>query len=109
MVDERLSAARFSSLGLDSEAARELADELAFEVQNELHELISVRVTAIVQRLNALGHNLRPLDPLVPGDLSYRDDDGGGDPYFCRLRLSVDTVVSTGYGHLVHHEAEELK
>jgi hypothetical protein len=140
MLDERFAAARFAELGLGSEAAAALANELATVVLSELETDLSTKVKDIVHRLNAMGHQLRELGPTVPedmddptapgdmvdrmapgdmvdrmapgdmvdrmapgdsGDFDYRDDEGGEDPLFCRLRLGVTVIVGTGYAPLI--------
>jgi hypothetical protein len=121
MLDERFAAARFAELGLGSEAAAALANELAAEVLSELQTDLSTKVKDMVHRLNAMGHRLRDMGPTAPGDMGdptapgvvdriapgdsgdvdYRDDDGGEDPLFCRLRLGVSMIVATGYAPLI--------
>jgi len=100
MIDERFSASSFASRGLDTEAARELADLLAEEVQREMHRVIEAHFLEIIGRLNSMGHSLKPEYPATPGDLPYRDEWEDESGYHCRLRVGLDTVVSTGYAHL---------
>lgn len=100
MIDERFSARSFSERGLDTQAAQELADLLAREIQEEMHGIISAKLLTIVQKLNAMGHALEPEQPPVPGDVSYRDDWEDEEGYHCKLRVGFDTVVSVGYAHL---------
>ena len=101
MIDERFSASEFEKLGIDSSDAHALALELANEVREALHSIISTAITEIVEKLNSLGHQLKPYSPPVPGDISFRDDwiEREGK-YHCKLRLAVDTVISSGYAHL---------
>lgn len=101
MVDERFSAARFAVLGVDTLAARRLAEELSEAISDELHEAVAVVIKGVVARLNAMGHALK-VEQFVPGDVSYRDDFEDKAGYHCRLRLAVDTIVSSGYAHLTH-------
>lgn len=77
--------------------AGDLTDELAADVQEILHEVISAAVDRIVEQLNGSGHNLRHYDAPVPGAIALRDDSGKGAEYRCDLRLAVDTVVSVGF------------
>jgi hypothetical protein len=107
MVDERFSAKAFEKCGLDSQAARDLADLLADEIQQEVHEVIKERILGIVERLNKMGHDLKPLHLPVPGDISYRDDWEDDSGYHCKLRVAFDSVVSTGYAHLITSKDEE--
>ena len=100
MIDERFSAEAFVAQGLDTEAARHLADQLALEIQLQFDAAMLNAMEEIVGVLNGLGHSLFPIYAPRPGHISYRDDSGAGVPYWCRLRVAVDTVVSTGYAHL---------
>jgi hypothetical protein len=99
MIDDRFSAASFVATGLNTKQSRELAYELGNEIQEELHAVITERLLKIVGRLNAMGHDLKLYDPPVPGDISYRDDREDEAGYHCKLRVAVDTVISTGYSH----------
>jgi len=101
MVDERFSAAKFAECGIDSEASEQLAKSLGAEIQEEMHEVIQLKFSEIVGRLNKMGHNLKPEYPPTPGDISFRDDWADKDGYHCKLRVGFDTVVSTGYAHLI--------
>jgi hypothetical protein len=106
MIDSRFSASRFEELGLDTQESRRLADLLADEIQTELHNVIAKRMEEIRELLNRMGHNLKPEYPPKPGDISYRDEATGDDDYPCRLRIGVDTVISTGYAHLIDPDDE---
>lgn len=107
MIDERFSSAAFEGCGIDTQPARDLADLLAREIQIEMHEAITAQFGKIVGQLNAMGHALKPeYDPL-PGDLSYRDDWRDDSGYHCKLRVGFDSVVSTGFAHLLN--ADELE
>jgi hypothetical protein len=99
MIDERFSAKSFEDLGIDSDLARRLAEELAEEVNAELHGVIEPALRGIVEQLNVMGHDLK-VEELNPGSLSFRDDLEDSGEYRCKLRLAVDTVVSSGYAHL---------
>jgi hypothetical protein len=101
MIDERFSSAAFEAAGLDTREARKLADALAAEIQNQMHGAILASLQTIVDRLNAMGHELQPYGPAVPGDISFRDDKGTGEADDCKLRVAVDTIISTGYSHLI--------
>lgn len=105
MIDERFAAEKFSTLGIDTPAAKELAEELADEVNVELHETLAAEVKRIVERLNAMGHGLK-IEEFNPGSISFRDDFESDTGYHCRLRLAVDTVVSSGYAHLANPQEE---
>ena len=99
MLDERFSAFAFASCGIDSKEARLLADLLAEEIQKEMQDVIARHCKSIIQRLNAMGHNLKP-EVITLGELSYRDDYEDETGYHCKLRVALDLVVSTGYAHL---------
>jgi|SRR3982750_4138832 hypothetical protein len=100
MIDERFSATAFDACGLDSKAAQELADLLADEIQQEMHQVIETHLSKIIERLNSMGHALKAEYPPFLGDFSYRDDWEDEAGYHCKLRVGFDTVVSTGYSHL---------
>lgn len=98
MIDySAFSRDAFDRAGRDSSTDRDLADNLAETIQSDLHLLIHGRVFEIVDELNRQGHDLKPYGPEQPGDISFRD---GGD-FDCRLRVTVDTVISTEYSHLL--------
>jgi hypothetical protein len=99
MIDERFSAASFAAKELNTKQSLELAYELETEIQDELHAVITDHLHKIVARLNAMGHNLKLFDPPAPGDISYRDDWEDDSGYHCKLRVAVDTIISTGYSH----------
>ena len=102
MIDERFSAEAFNSSGIDTdEAQKKLAELLAEEVAKELHEVVNAKVIEIVKKLNSMGHSLNPEYEAKIGDISFRDDLSENGKYQCKLRLGVDTVISTGYAHLI--------
>lgn len=100
MLDERFSAEAFAVCGLNTKQSLQLAKDLASEIQNELHIAITSKLLNIVERLNGMGHNLKLYGPPIPGDISYRDAVEDESGYHCKLRVGVDTVISTGYAHL---------
>ncbi len=109
MIDERFSSDAFTSRGLDTEAARELAESLADEVRVEMHQALEMHLRKIVERLNAMGHNLKaeassPGDNSYPGDVAYLDDWEDETGYHCKLRLGIYTVITTGYAHFISDE-----
>ncbi|CAN5361711.1 hypothetical protein BH10ACI2_BH10ACI2_06220 [soil metagenome] len=104
MIDKRFSAEAFTKAGIDSDESRKLADMPAEEVASELHQIIEAKVTQIVEDLNSIGHDLRPESAPIVGDISFRDDYRVDDTYKCKLRLAVDTVISTGNSHLTASE-----
>ena len=97
MIDEKFSQEAFESLGLDTPEANKLAQELAKEVQNEIHEVLYPAFQQIIEKLNKMGHNLKLYEDVIPGDIAYRDDSNDNGHYKCKLRVALDTVVSTGY------------
>lgn len=106
MVDDRFSASAFSALGLDTEGARGLSEQLAAEIQVEVHEVVARKMVEIVERLNAMGHRLK-LDEDEPSVVSYRDirqEAPGAERHY--LRVAVDTTLSAGYAHM--KSAEEV-
>lgn len=93
----RFSRQAFEARGIDTNAARQLADELEGVVLAELHAAVRERLQQVVTQLNSLGHALDPAIDEVPGDLEYRDERDGT----CRLRLGCNMVVSAGYAHTI--------
>jgi len=108
MVDKRFSSAAFEACGLDSDAARKLADLLADEIQKELHKMLTAKLLIIIERLNGMGHRLKLAYPPVPGEISYSDEWEDETGYHCKMRVALDTVVSTGYAHLIMADDDVL-
>jgi hypothetical protein len=106
VIDDRFSSSTFALYGLDSKEARDLADLLAEEIKKEMQSIVEAHFTNIVERLNAMGHTLKP-EVIALGELSYRDDFEDEDSYRCKLRVAFDFVVSTGYAHLVNNGLDE--
>ena len=104
MIDKRFSAHAFEMRGLNSDAARQLADCLAEESQQEMHKVIAVHLKQIIEQLNSMGHNLQPYGEIVPGEIAYRDDTEDKTGYYCKLRVAFDSIVSTGYAHTLSSE-----
>ncbi len=96
MIDERYSLEVFLKQAENSEANESLIDQLSQEIQNELHLVLSKKVEDIVNKLNAMGHSLKPYTEPLPGDINYRDD-SNNNGYVCNLRLGVDTIISVGF------------
>lgn len=101
MIDERFSAEEFILSGIDTDESQKLADLLAEEVANELHQVVNAKVIEIVEKLNSIGHSLKPEYESKVGEISFRDNSFEDGKYQCKLRLGVDTVISTGYSHLI--------
>ena len=99
MIDERFSTGAFEAKGLDTEAAADLAAELAEVVARILHDGVRPVIAQVVQDLNRLGHAVKASEVDATGRFAFRDErvDAQGD--HARLRLAVDIVVSTGYAH----------
>jgi hypothetical protein len=95
---EKYSRLQFESRGVDSPAARELADELQDDVAQEIHTSVLAAFLKVVEGLNAQGHNLQPYDEISIGDISFRDEQVEGE---CFLRLACDSTISAGYSHTI--------
>ncbi|HEY3041901.1 MAG TPA: hypothetical protein VGJ66_24450 [Pyrinomonadaceae bacterium] len=101
---EKYSKLQFDSRGVDSSAARQLANELQDDVAKEIHDSVLATFLKVVEGLNAQGHNLQPYDEISVGDISFRDERIEGQ---CLLRLACDSIISSGYSHTITpHEAE---
>ena len=95
---EKYSKQSFEKLGLSTQAARRLADELQEDVAKEMHSAVLAAFQQIVGKLNAQGHNLTPYGEIEVGDIPYRDEPAGQP---CYLRLGCDFVISAGYEHTI--------
>jgi hypothetical protein len=93
---EKNSKQQFESLGLNTPAARKLADELQIDVNDEIHDAVLSAFRKVVQCLNAQGHRLTPYGEIRAGEISFRDEQIDGE---CCLRLGCDVVISAGYAH----------
>ena len=102
---KKYSRQQFDSLGLDSPAARKLADELQDDVAKEIHGAVLTAFTLVVEELNTRGHNLRA-DEIRIGDIAFRDGAADGQ---CYLRLGCDVVISAGYSHTLTVEEAEAE
>ena len=91
---EKYSKQQFEARGLDTPAARQLADELQDDVAEEIHEAVLAAFMKVVEGLNERGHKLTPYGEIQVGDISLRDEPGEGR---CNLRLACDVVISAGY------------
>ena len=99
-IDERFSKAAFVAAGLNTDAARTLADDLADLVAWQLMAVADRELTAIVETLNGLGHNLQKMTDSPPDNIAYRDEGRGSQTYARKLRVAYDGGVATGYAHL---------
>jgi len=110
MLNEKFSYGSFKKLGLDSDEARKLADELQLTVTKEFHDVLERKMTEIITDLNDMGHALQPFEHDTEEafiDFEYRDHNNSGvdclqSDYVCKLRLGLSLVVSAGFGHLVN-------
>lgn len=97
MIDDRFASAEFEKERGDRSALRERADRLAEEITQELNHALLPALEAVIEKLNSLGHSLRPYDPREPGHIAFRDDLDDESGYDCKLRVAYDFTVSTGY------------
>jgi hypothetical protein len=105
-LDTRFSKNSFIEEHERAPSSRALADALEAEIQEELHEVIMPKLREIVERLNAMGHQLREYTPPIPGDISFRDDEEKNGGYVCFLRVGVDTIVSVGFKDAIVENGE---
>ncbi|HEX8177233.1 MAG TPA: hypothetical protein VF543_19245 [Pyrinomonadaceae bacterium] len=103
---EKYSKQQFESLGLNTPAARKLADDLQNDVTEEIYAAVLAAFQKVVERLNAQGHNLKVDGEIRPGDISFRDELIEGQ---CHLRLGCDVVISAGYAHTMTADEMEAK
>jgi hypothetical protein len=99
-----VSKEQFDERGIDTDAARTLADLLQDEVEREVHIALRPIVERVVERLNIEGHNLTPYE-IKPGELSYKDESSEGKT---QPSLGCDVVISSGYA-LMSAGRENLK
>jgi hypothetical protein len=95
---EKYSRSQFESRGIDSLAARQLADQLQDDVAKEIHDSVLAAFLKVVEGLNGSGHNLQPYDEISIGDISFRDEPVEGQ---CFLRLACDSTISAGYSDTI--------
>jgi hypothetical protein len=95
---EKYSKQQFEGLGLDTSAARQLADELQDDVAEEIQGAVLAAFMKVVEGLNMQGHNLTPYGEIQVGDISFRDEPGEG---IYNLRLACDVVISAGYSDTI--------
>jgi hypothetical protein len=91
---KKYSKQLFESHGLNTPAARRLADELQDDVSREIHIAVLEEFRKIIDALNAQGHQLEVDGEIKIGDLPFRDESNAGQ---CGLRLACDVVISAGY------------
>lgn len=109
MIDKKFAYDVFEKLGLNSDEARKLSDELQIAVCEELSSILRQKMTDISQKLNTIGHNLQVFeDEDEDGTIDYgfRDHNDNGVEgrqidYDCKLRLGISLVVSAGFRDLV--------
>jgi hypothetical protein len=96
MIDHRFSAAEFERAAAAGDSAlRALIEALEQEVTVELRPAIEHALGQLAERLNYLGHELRP----VPLDEPYEVEWCHGEAFGPSLRLWVshDSTVTVGY------------
>jgi hypothetical protein len=101
---EKYSKQQFEARGLDTPAARQLADELRDDAAKEIHGAVLAAFMKVIEGLNARGHNLTPYGEVQVGDIPFRDESGEGR---CDLRLACDVVISAGYSDTI--SADEIE
>jgi hypothetical protein len=94
----------FDEKGLDSEQARQLADELETDVAKEIHKAVSAAFLKVINELNTQGHKLSPYGEIKVGDIPFRDESDDG---VCHLRLACDVVISSGYADVTPPNPKE--
>jgi hypothetical protein len=100
---EKYSKQQFEARGLNTPAARRLADELQDDVAGELHGAVPAAFLKVVEGLNVQGHSLTAYGEIHVGDISFRDEPCEGQS---NLRLDCDVVISAGYSHTL--SADEI-
>jgi hypothetical protein len=105
MIDEKFALSEFEKERGDRRALRARADILADEIAQELNRALITAIVAIVEKLNRLGHNLRPYDTGEPEHIAFRDDEEDESGYDCKLRVAYDSTVSTGYADVLYSKS----
>jgi hypothetical protein len=85
------SKQKFELCGVNSDAARKLADDLQNDVNEEIHTAVLTVFLNVIEKLNVLRHNLTPYDEISPGDISFRNEPTEKE---CYLRLASDAIIS---------------
>ncbi len=96
MIDERFSVKKFVKCGWKTKESRVIANELTQEIQKELHKVLKPAFEDIIQKLNALGHNLKLYEEDEPANYHYREYSSEDSENYKTL-VALDTVVTVGY------------
>lgn len=95
MVDERFSSSRFEQAGFGTDEARSLCKELQTAIHAELDRSIQSAIQEVVNKLNAMGHNLELVEPVAAGECVFREPMATGQGH--KFLVGLDTVISVGY------------
>ena len=106
-IDNRFSKNAFIEEYQRAPSSRNLSDALEAEIQQEVHEVVMPKVLEIVERLNAMGHQLREYTSPRPGDISFRDEEQTNGGYLSLLRLGLDTIVSVGFRDAITEDGKQ--
>src|SRR5580765_1636997 len=71
---DNYSKKKFDALGLNTPAARKLADELQREVNKVVLPAVEPVFLDVIKQLNAQGHNLQRSGDASLGKISFRDE-----------------------------------
>jgi len=105
MIDNRFDLAAFERLQGDRVALREKADLLQDEITREIHSHVQLALDAIIERLQRMGHDLRPYGPQRPEHIGFRDDVEDETGYDCKLRVACDFFISAGYADVLYSKS----
>lgn len=96
MIDNKFSSEAFSEAGLGTPMARQLAKELQTAILEELDPSLTAAMNSVIEKLNKLGHKLKPYGPQHADEKHFREKyDGDAQPY--KFLVAIDMVVSVGY------------
>jgi hypothetical protein len=97
VIDSRFSAQAFAAIASDNAALHAQMRLLEKEIQQEIHEVLKIKMEQIIVSLNELGHHLKPYGEQDLTDFTYRDDWENETGYNCRLRISFVATASVVY------------
>jgi hypothetical protein len=99
-IGDAFSREQFEDICKTQEERAVKAKALGKIIGNLLTNEMTPCMNQIIERLNSMGHDLRVYDE-GECELNFRDDEGAGDNYFCRLRIGFDYIVSAAYNEIM--------
>ncbi|UUZ49282.1 hypothetical protein LP420_02385 [Massilia sp. B-10] len=96
MIDDKFSATAFAAAGQGTPEARALSQLLQAQLQAEAEPFIGAAMNTIVEKLNAMGHRLKPYGPQAPGEKHFHEYPDSEDKNY-KFLVALDLVITVGY------------